>query len=159
MFSNFKLIFLEPTVQKFVSKLTVPQIKLDLQGLFDGVNMAIIESSFYSNQPVKTRNQNVYAVLVLDSHWDPVNKTILRHKCAGNSFSNPKLGIFGSHLTHGWPENEDQLISRFTDARNLDFSQVANDDSLTKYRALDAGIGCLLFTIGIAHTLGIFFLF
>ena len=155
MFSNFKLISLEPIVQKFVSKSTLSQLTVLGDKIFDAANTAIVESSFYSTQSKETRDLNAYAVLLLDSHWDPVNKTILRHAALGSGGSNPRLGIFGSHLTHGWPENEDQLISKFTDARNIDFSQLANDDSLTKFRALDVGLGAFLHEVGHAHTLGI----
>jgi hypothetical protein len=145
----------EPIVQKFVSKSTVSQ--LTGQDLFGAANTAIVESSFYSAQSNETRDLNAYAVLLLDSHWDPVNQKILRHAALGSGGSKPRLGVFGSHLTHGWPENEDQLIGKFTDARNIDFSQLANDDSLTKFRALDVGIGAFLHEVGHAHTLGILF--
>jgi len=152
IFFIFK-IFLEPIVQKFASKLNVTQL-LD-QDLFNSAHTAIKESSFYLNQSTETRDLNAYAVLLLDSHWDPINKKILLHAALGSGGSSPRLGIFGSHLTHAWPENEDQLISRFTDSRNLDFSQLANDDSTNKYRALDVGIGAFLHEVGHSHGLGI----
>jgi len=97
----------------------------------------------------------VFACLLLDAYYNKELKRTVMHTALGNGFTVPRLGIFGSHLTHAWPENEEQLISRFTDSRNLDFSQLANDDSLTKYRALDVGIGAFLHEVGHAHGLGI----
>ena len=96
----------------------------------------------------------VFAVLVLDSRWNSTNKKVLLHSALGSDASNPKLGIFGSHLTHSWPENTDELITRFTDARKIDFSQLADDSSPNKFEALNTGIGAFLHELGHAFGLG-----
>jgi hypothetical protein len=101
----------------------------------------------------------VFACLLLDAYYNKTLNTVPMHTALGNGYTVPRLGVFGSHYTRSWPENEDQLISRFTDARSLDLSQVGSDYPLTKYSALDVGIGAFLFGVGAAHTLGIFFLF
>ena len=106
----------------------------------------------HTNKSSIFRIRTVYAALLLDSKWVPRNKTTILHTALGGA-GEPPLGVFGSHLTHAWPENEDQLISRFLDSRPIDFSQLANDDSPTKYRSLNVGIGALLHEVGHALTL------
>ena len=113
---------------------------------------AILNSQLHKNKSDIFRFRTVYSALLLDSKWDPKNKTILLH-AALSAPGNPNLGIFGSHLTHAWPENEDQLISRFLDSRAIDFSQLANDASPTKYMSLNVGLGAFLHEIGHALTL------
>ena len=124
---------------------------------FDIVLNTIQSSTTFTQQPQATKDKMVFACLLLDAYYNKTLNRVPMHTALGNGYTVPRLGIFGSHLTHGWPENEDQLIRRFTDARNLDFSQLANDDSLTKFRALDVGLGAFLHEVGHAHTLGIFF--
>jgi hypothetical protein len=116
------------------------------------VGRAILNSQLHKNKSDIFRFRTVYAALLLDSKWDSINETILLH-AALSAPGNPNLGIFGSHLTHAWPENEDQLISRFLDSRAIDFSQLANDDSPTKYMALNTGLGAFLQMVAVALTI------
>jgi hypothetical protein len=123
--------------------------KISDQQLIQAADRAIKKSSFYKSNPPET----VYAALLMDSHWDREAKRTKIHTALGGP-GDPSLGIFGSHLTHAWPENEDQLIDRFLDSRPIDFSQLANDDSPTKSRSLNVGIGALLHELGHSLTLG-----
>ncbi len=112
-----------------------------------------MNSQLHKNKSAYFRLRTVYAALLLDSKWDPINKTAILHAAVGGD-GNPNLGVFGSHLTHAWPENEDQLISRFLDSRTIDHSQLANDFfTPTKFLSLNVGLGALLHEIGHALTL------
>jgi len=150
-------VFLDPIIRQFVSNYT----KAELEKIFleqknfefmGSVHTAIKESSFYKQQFQSVRDRMLVGCLLLDSYYNKTLNRILLHEALGGG----GLGIFGSHLTHGWPENENEFIRRFTDSRSLDFTQLANDDSLTKYRALDVGIGAMLHEVGHIHGLGIF---
>jgi hypothetical protein len=123
---------------------------------FSSVQETIRESSFFNQQLQSVKNNMLVACLLLDAYYNKTLDRVPLHEALGGGDA-PSLGVFGSHLTHGWPESEAELISRFTDSRALDFSQLANDDSLTKYRALNVGIGAFLHEVGHIHTLGILF--
>jgi hypothetical protein len=148
IFPKNNLIFKEPIVSLFKSKLNTQELqdimnKSD-QDYFNTVLDKIRNSSFYLNKSEDTRDKMVIACLLLDSHWDPINQKILLHTALANGFTNPRLGIFGSHLTHAWPENVNEIEKRFTDSRKIDFGQLANDDSQTKIQALNVGMGAFL---------------
>ena len=120
--------------------------------MISAAGRAILNSQMHKNKSAIIRYRTVYAALLLDSKWVPANKTVYLHTALGGT-GDPNIGVFGSHLTHAWPENEDQLISRFLDSRPIDFSQLANDDSPTKSRSLNVGIGAFLHEVGHALTL------
>ena len=80
---------------------------------FNTVLDKIRDSTFYLNKNENNRDKMVIACLLLDSHWNPIDQKILLHTALGNGFSSPKLGIFGSHLTHSWPENVNEIESIF----------------------------------------------
>ena len=123
--------------------------------LFDITLSAIKESTFFTSKPTKVSTNMVVACLLLDSFYEAKSKKLYLHTALGSGYTSPRLGIFGSHLTHAWPEDETQLIRRFTDSTPLDFSQVAFDASSNKYEALNVGIGAFLHEVGHAHKLGI----
>ena len=123
---------------------------------FSHILDSIKRSNVFYEQPSGKRDKMVFACLILDSYLNLSTNRLMLHTALGNGYSFPKLGIFGSHLLHAWPENENELIGRFTDTRRLDFSQLANDDSSTKYKALNTGIGAFLHELGHALKLGKF---
>jgi hypothetical protein len=123
-----------------------------LYGFYDHISESIRNSPSYLNENVVLRPTMVYAVLILDTRWDPIKQDAELHTALGGQ-GNPRLGVFGSHLTHAWPENIDQLISRLTDTRTINFNELANDDSPTKLRALNTGFGAYLHELG--HALGL----
>jgi len=107
----------------------------------------------FISQSENIRKNMVFACLVLDSYWDFDSQQVMLHAALGNGEIPPKLGIFGSHLTHAWPENQYELLDRLTDIRMLNFDELANDDSPTKLKALNTGIGSFLHQVGHAFSL------
>ncbi len=122
--------------------------------LFFTVQDTVTSSPFYLNKPTETRAKMEFACLILDTHWDPIKKESMLHTALGGC-GNPRLGVFGSHLLHAWPENLNELVNRLTDSRKIDFQQLADDSSATKFEAFNTGIGALLHEIGHAFSLGI----
>ncbi len=128
--------------------------EFDDQPLFTIAAEAIKSSLFYTEKPDYIRENMVFGCILLDSYFDNYNKCRVSINTAlGGSFADIKLGIFGSHLMHAWPEHKYELVRRFTDARPLDMNQLADDDSPNKFRALNTGIGAFLHEIGHAHSL------
>lgn len=125
---------------------------------FDHIHDTIRKSSAYNNETKYDKNRMVFGVIIIDAFYDKNLNRVVLHHALGNGFITPRLGVFGSHLLHAWPESWNQA-KRFFDDRNLDFSQLANDDSPTKMKALNTGIGAFMHEIGHAYTLGIFLLF
>ena len=120
---------------------------------FDHVHDSIKKNQVYIGETKYDKNTMVFGIIILDAFYDKnLNRAVLHH-ALGNGYTEPRLGIFGSHLLHAWPESWNQ-INRFFDERKLDFSQLTNDDSPTKMKALNTGIGAFLHEIGHAHTLG-----
>ncbi len=116
-----------------------------------------IENSFMINK--KTRNHLHIAALVLDTHYNPAKKVLYGHAALGGGSKNIRLGIFGSHLMHSWPENEKELIRRLTDRSPIDLNVLANDESPFKFKCFNVGVGSFLHEIGhlfgLQHTSGI----
>ena len=155
----FKISKIAPIVNIFTSSLTVNEMLSKTAGtnndpLFGIANDAILASTFYTSKPAVIAKNSVVACLLLDSFYDKNQKKVFLHTALGSGYTNPRIGIFGSHLTHAWPEDETQLISRFLDSTPLDFNQLADDSSPNKYEALNTGIGAFLHEAGHAHTLG-----
>ena len=126
----------------------------DDQPLFTIASETIKSSLFYTEKPSYVRENMVFGCILLDSYFDNYNKCRVSINTAlGASFADIKLGIFGSHLMHAWPEHKYELVGRFTDSRPLDMNQLADDDSPNKFRALNTGIGAFLHEIGHAHSL------
>ena len=69
------------------------------------------------------------------------------------------LGVFGSHITLGWPESFQQLIRRLTDRTPIDRNFIADDSSPVKFKCFNVGSGAMLHevghSLGLAHTSGI----
>ena len=93
------------------------------------------------------------AALILDTPYDPVKKCLLGNASLGGGNDKIRLGLFGSHLTHSWPENETELIWRLTDRNLIDTNFVIDDNSPTKFKSFNIGAGTLLHEIG--HLLGL----
>ena len=99
-------------VQIFRSALTAKQLKdliytnpekADDVKLFDEIHKTIKESKLYSDLCEKGQTNIVYACLILDSYFSPKDKKIYLATALGSGAIAPRLGIFGSHLTHSWP--------------------------------------------------------
>ena len=150
-------------VHFFRSALTAKQLKeliftnpekADDNKLFEEIHKTIRESKLYMDQCEKGQTNIVYACLILDSFFNPKDKKIYLATALGAGAVAPRLGIFGSHLTHSWPEDENELINRFTDDRKLDLNQLGYDASDSKVSALNTGLGAMLHEVGHGHTLG-----
>ena len=124
-----------------------------LYAFYDHIKESIQQSAAYLNERVFLRSTMTFAVLILETRWNPIKKDAELHTALGGQ-GNPRLGIFGSHLTHAWPENIDELINRLTDTRTINYNELADDDSPTKLRSLNTGFGAFLHELGHALSLG-----
>ncbi|KAJ2719016.1 hypothetical protein GGI07_005471 [Coemansia sp. Benny D115] len=98
------------------------------------------------------------ACLTLDSHWDPDLNVILGHAALGGGTSESRLGVFGSHTTHAWPSNAEEVATKFLDTTKTDTRILANDcnECGEYWRAANIGMGAFLHECGhlltLAHT-------
>ncbi|KAJ2899052.1 hypothetical protein GGI21_000302 [Coemansia aciculifera] len=98
------------------------------------------------------------ACLSLDSHWDPEQKIILGHAALGGGSGDRRLGVFGSHTTHAWPANAEEVAAKFLDTTITDTRYLANDaGGCGEYwRSANVGMGAFLHECGhlltLAHT-------
>ncbi|KAJ2257784.1 hypothetical protein GGI13_000798 [Coemansia sp. RSA 455] len=98
------------------------------------------------------------ACLSLDSHWDPEQQLILGHAALGGGSGDRRLGVFGSHSTHAWPANAEEVAAKFLDTTQTDTRYLANDcGGCGEYwRAANVGMGAFLHECGhlltLAHT-------
>ncbi|RIA98678.1 putative peptidase family-domain-containing protein [Glomus cerebriforme] len=96
------------------------------------------------------------AGLILDSHYDPSPgmKYIRGHAALGGGDGNIQLGMFGSHLTHAWPKNLEEVVTCFQECTLTDESKLANDvgECGTWWKCCNVGIGAFLHEVG--HGLG-----
>ncbi|KAJ2448814.1 hypothetical protein GGF42_004976 [Coemansia sp. RSA 2424] len=98
------------------------------------------------------------ACLSLDSHWDPEQNIILGHAALGGGSGDRRLGVFGSHTTHAWPANAEEVAAKFLDTTNTDTRYLANDcGGCGEYwRSANVGMGAFLHECGhlltLAHT-------
>ncbi|KAJ1726154.1 hypothetical protein LPJ61_005381, partial [Coemansia biformis] len=98
------------------------------------------------------------ACLTLDSHWDPESGVILGHAALGGSAGNRRIGVFGSHTTHAWPANAEEIAVKFLDTTKTDTRHLANDcnDCGEYWQAANIGMGSFLHECGhlltLAHT-------
>ncbi|KAJ2743522.1 hypothetical protein GGI20_003677 [Coemansia sp. BCRC 34301] len=98
------------------------------------------------------------ACLSLDSHWDPEQKVILGHAALGGGSGDRRLGVFGSHTTHAWPANAEEVAAKFLDETITDTRYLANDcGGCGEYwRSANVGMGAFLHECGhmltLAHT-------
>jgi hypothetical protein len=95
------------------------------------------------------------AGLMLDSHWDVKAKVTRAHAALGGRAGDLALGIFGSHLTHAWPRNMEDIVPAFMNTTETDTRYVANDanESGQWWKAANIGMGAMLHEVGHAHTL------
>ncbi|KAJ2486308.1 hypothetical protein IWW37_005666 [Coemansia sp. RSA 2050] len=96
------------------------------------------------------------ACLTLDSHWDPKEKTILGHAALGGGGGNRFLGVFGSHATHSWPANAEEIAAKFLDTTRVDPRYLAKDcgGEGEYWRVANVGMGAFLHECGHLLTLG-----
>jgi len=132
--------------------------KYDLNDLHTRNEMDVYNIAFDSIEKSnmiskKTKNKLHIAALILDTHYDPISKRLLGNASLGGGNENIRLGLFGSHLTHSWPESEKELIWRLTDRNVIDLNAVFDDNSPTKFKSFNIGAGTLLHEIG--HLLGL----
>ena len=57
---------------------------------------------------------------MLDSHWDVKAKVTRAHAALGGGAGDLALGIFGSHLTHAWPRNMEDIVPAFMNTTETD---------------------------------------
>ncbi|KAI8580078.1 hypothetical protein K450DRAFT_239280 [Umbelopsis ramanniana AG] len=99
--------------------------------------------------------QCTVAGLMLDSHWDVKTNVTRAHAALGGGTGDLSLGIFGSHLTHAWPRNIEDIVPAFMNTTKTDTRYVANDanESGEWWKAANIGMGAMLHEVGHAHTL------
>ncbi|KAI7825909.1 putative peptidase family-domain-containing protein [Kickxella alabastrina] len=98
------------------------------------------------------------ACLTADSRWDPELGVILGHAALGGGTSDLRLGVFGSHTTHSWPANAEEVATKFLDTTKTDTRYLANDcnECGEYWRSANIGMGAFLHECGhlltLAHT-------
>ncbi|KAJ2855466.1 hypothetical protein J3B02_002153 [Coemansia erecta] len=101
-------------------------------------------------------SDSVYVVcLTLDSRWDPDLGVILGHAAVGGGAGTLRLGVFGSHTTHAWPANAEEVAAKFLDTTKTDTRYLANDcnECGEYWRAANIGMGAFLHECGHMLTL------
>ncbi|KAJ3091610.1 hypothetical protein HK102_014096 [Quaeritorhiza haematococci] len=82
-------------------------------------------------QPFNRLPCNV-AGLILDTHWDPVERRAGGNAALGGRQTGmPSLGMFGSHLLHAVPETICDVSDALTDGRPVDHRYLADDNGET----------------------------
>ena len=105
-------------------------------------------------KPAPGQSQHV-AALVLDAHWDTKSKIITGHAALGGGVPDIKLGIFGSHALHTYPNCIEEVVPALCDCTRTNPGHVALDggeDSGTWWQAACIGIGAHLHEVG--HAFG-----
>ncbi|KAJ1808061.1 hypothetical protein LPJ56_004787 [Coemansia sp. RSA 2599] len=95
------------------------------------------------------------ACLTVDSRWDPDLGIILGHAALGGGYGDLRLGVFGSHTTHAWPANAEEIATKFLDTTKTDTRYLANDcnECGEYWRAANIGMGAFLHECGHLLTL------
>ena len=90
------------------------------------------------------------ATLIMDSHWDPENRTIRAHAALGGGSDDLKVAIFGSHALQSYPSCIEEIVPAFMDCTKTDTDHVANDcnESGSSWEAANIGIGAHLHEVG-----------
>ncbi|KAJ2779426.1 hypothetical protein H4R18_004014 [Coemansia javaensis] len=110
------------------------------------------------NEYGQFKGDHYIACLTLDSHWDPELGVILGHAALGLGAGPRRLGVFGSHTTHAWPANAEEIAQKFLDTTKTDTRFLANDcnECGEYWRAANIGMGAFLHEAGhlftLAHT-------
>ncbi|KAI8992548.1 putative peptidase family-domain-containing protein [Pilobolus umbonatus] len=104
---------------------------------------------------VPDNKMSISAALILDSHWDPQQNVCLGHAALGGGLDNIRLGIFGSHLLHAWPESMEDIVPCMMNNTVTDTRYVANDNNESGHwwKALNIGMGAMLHEVGHAFSL------
>lgn len=96
--------------------------------------------------------------LSVDSHWDPKQDLVLGHAALGGGVGDRRLGVFGSHTTHAWPANAEEIAAKLLDTTKTDTRYLADDckECGEHWRAANIGMGAFLHECGhlltLAHT-------
>ncbi|KAJ1943010.1 hypothetical protein EC988_006344, partial [Linderina pennispora] len=104
------------------------------------------------------KDKHYVVCLSVDSRWDPELGVILGHAALGGGVGNRRLGVFGSHTTHAWPANAEEVAAKFLDTTKTDTRYLANDcnECGEYWRAANIGMGAFLHEAGhlltLAHT-------
>ncbi|KAJ2157249.1 hypothetical protein GGF46_004641 [Coemansia sp. RSA 552] len=101
------------------------------------------------------KGQHYVVCLTADSRWDPQLGVILGHAALGGGVGARRLGVFGSHTTHAWPDNAEEIAARLLDTTKTDERILANDakECGEYWRAANVGIGAFLHECGHLLTL------
>ncbi|KAJ2321451.1 hypothetical protein H4S02_000705 [Coemansia sp. RSA 2611] len=104
------------------------------------------------------KGKHFITCLTLDAKWDPELQVILGHAALGGGSGDRRLGVFGSHTTHAWPANAEEIAEKFLDTTKTDTQYLANDagECGEYWRAANIGMGAFLHECGhlltLAHT-------
>ncbi|KAJ1962569.1 hypothetical protein GGI12_002572 [Dipsacomyces acuminosporus] len=104
------------------------------------------------------KGKHYVVCLTADSRWDPELDVILGHAALGGCVGDRKLGVFGSHTTHSWPANAEEVAAKFLDTTKTDTRYLADDNGECGeyWRAANIGMGAFLHECGhlltLAHT-------
>ena len=150
----------DPIINLIQSNITVKQY-YDLGAASDQNLISLVDENIRKSQLFnkKTKNPLQAVALLLDAHYDSASRKVFGHAALGGNGSPVSLGVFGSHITLGWPESFQQLIRRLTDRTSIDRNFIADDSSPVKFKCFNVGSGAMLHevghSLGLAHTSGI----
>jgi len=150
----------DPIINLIQSNITLQQY-YDLGDANDLDLLSLVKENIRKNKlfKKKTKNNLQVVALLLDAHYDSAAKKLVGHTALGGIGDPISLGVFGSHLTLGWPETFKQLVSRLTDRTPIDRNFIADDSSPFKFKCFNVGTGAMLHevghTFGLVHTSGI----
>ncbi|KAJ2750174.1 hypothetical protein H4S06_004439, partial [Coemansia sp. BCRC 34490] len=104
------------------------------------------------------KGKHYIVCLIADSHWDSQMGVLLGHAALGGGGGDRRLGVFGSHTTHSWPANAEEIATKLLDTTKTDTRYLVNDcnECGEYWRAANIGMGAFLHECGhmftLAHT-------
>lgn len=120
--------------------------KATRKGDLYSIAMEAVKESF---RPVSGQKQYI-SLLILDSHWDMMAKTVTGHAALGGGSGEVQLGIFGSQALQSYPTSIEEVVPAFSDCTRTNTDFVANDcnESGSNWEAANIGIGAHLHETG-----------
>ncbi|KAJ2866054.1 hypothetical protein GGI22_001372 [Coemansia erecta] len=101
------------------------------------------------------KGKHYIVCLIIDSHWDSQMGVLLGHAALGGGGGDRRLGVFGSHTTHSWPANAEEIAAKLLDTTKTDTRYLVNDcnECGEYWRASNIGMGAFLHECGHMLTL------
>ncbi|KAJ2086071.1 hypothetical protein IW138_005929 [Coemansia sp. RSA 986] len=101
------------------------------------------------------KGKHYIVCLIADSRWDPQMGVLLGHAALGGGGGDRRLGVFGSHTTHSWPANAEEIAAKLLDTTKTDTRYLVNDcnECGEYWRAANIGMGAFLHECGHMLTL------